>query len=72
MTVTQGLTGTLPRAPLGTRGSGRGRRDVVIEGTVEGGVAARVSLVVNGRVKGDITHAGGRSVQAPTPSWRGA
>lgn len=55
VTVTQGLLHVAAGSILRGRAEGE---HVVIEGTVEGGVAARVSLVVNGRVKGDIIYAG--------------
>ncbi|TPQ30622.1 bactofilin family protein [Cupriavidus pinatubonensis] len=53
MTVTQGLLHVAAGAIIRGRAEGE---HVLIEGTVEGGVAARASLEINGRVKGDIIY----------------
>ena len=55
ITVTQGLLHVAAGAVIRGRAEGE---HVLIEGTVEGGVAARASLEINGRVKGDILYAG--------------
>ncbi|MFS8980213.1 polymer-forming cytoskeletal protein [Cupriavidus necator] len=55
MTVTRGLLHVAAGAVVRGRAEGQ---HVLVEGTVEGGVAARESLVINGRVKGDIVYAG--------------
>jgi cytoskeletal protein CcmA (bactofilin family) len=55
VTVTRGLLHVAQGAII--RGQAEGEH-VCVEGTVEGGVRARLSLVVNGRVKGDIVYGG--------------